>query len=173
MRGSSVSSSFHVNWNDTSNPPSHNPSVYAIANEACKVITQNGEAPDTNGIYFVYTSTFPKGTNFCAWHSYGICNGVTIQIAYMPNTTGIAGCDPGNLYNCNSYSQGTRSLANVTSHEFMEAITDATISAWYDSSGAENGDKCAWKFSKCVTLTNSSWQLQQEWSNTSSSCVQQ
>jgi hypothetical protein len=91
----------------------------------------------------------------------------------MPNTTGVGGCDPGNLYNCNTYSQGTRCLANVTSHEYMEAITDADISAWYDSSGSEIGDKCAWQFSSCVPLSTGSWQLQQEWSNSASGCVQQ
>lgn len=172
MRGGVPSTSFHTNWVDSSTPPNHAPSTSTITNEVCKVIGQNGSSPDSSGIYFVYTSNFPHA-NYCAWHSYGKCNGVTIQVAYMPNTTGIAGCDPGDLYGCNTFSQGTRSLANVTSHEFMEAITDPIISAWYDSSGAENGDKCAWKFSGCVTLSNSSWQLQQEWSNAVSGCVQQ
>jgi hypothetical protein len=111
--------------------------------------------------------------NYCAWHSAGTCNGSIIQVAYMPNTTGIVGCDPGNLYNCNTYSQGTRSLANVSSHEFMEAITDPDLNAWYDSGGAEIGDKCAWQFASCVNLTSGSWQLQKEWSNATSGCVQQ
>lgn len=173
MRGATSTSSFHVNWTDTSAPINHGPSVNNIVSEACKVIAHNGAQPDPTGIYFVYTSNFPRGGNYCAWHSHGKCNGIDIQVAYMPNTTGIAGCDPGNAYGCNSYSQGTRSLANVSSHEFMEAITDADINAWYDSSGAENGDKCAWKFSGCVSLTNGSWQLQQEWSNAVNGCVQQ
>lgn len=172
MRGSTSASTFHANWVDTSAPPKHAPSTSLITSEACNMIAQNGEQPDPNAIYFVYTSNFPR-TNYCAWHSHGTCNGVDIQVAYMPNTTGVGGCDPGDLYGCNTYSQGTRSLANVTSHEFMETITDADISAWYDSSGSEIGDKCAWKFSSCVNLTNGSWQLQQEWSNAVSGCVQQ
>lgn len=173
MRGSTSTSTFHTNWTDGSSPPNHAPQTSTIVNEACKVLTANGQQPDTNGIYFVYTSNFPGHTNYCAWHSHGTCNGVDIQVAYMPNTTGIAGCDPGNLYGCNSYSQGTRSLANVTSHEFMEAITDPDLNAWYDGSGSEIGDKCAWKFSSCVTLTTGSWQLQEEWSNSANGCVQQ
>jgi hypothetical protein len=172
LRGSTPASTFHVNWTDTSAPPNHAPSTSTIVNEACRAIQANGAVPDTDGIYFVYTSNMPR-TNYCAWHSHGACNGVDIQVAYMPNTTGVAGCDPGNLYNCNTYSQGTRSLANVTSHEFMETVTDADLSAWYDSSGSEIGDKCAWKFSSCVSLTNGSWQLQEEWSNATSGCVQQ
>ena len=172
MRGASITSAFVTNYVDTSAPPSRPPQTSAIVNEACAVINANRLTPDPSAIYFVFTSNFPGKTNYCAWHSYGTCNGVTIQVAYMPNTTGMAGCDPGNLYHCNSYSQGTRSIANVTSHEFMEAITDADISAWSDSAGAENGDKCAWQFSSCVSLSTGSWQLQKEWSNAISGCQQ-
>jgi hypothetical protein len=126
----------------------------------------------------VFTSNFPGGrVNYCAWHSDGTCtiNGetTTIQVAYMPNTSGIAGCDPGDLYGCNTYSQGTRSIGNVTSHEYMEAITDPDLNAWYDSSGSEIGDKCAWQFQSCVSLSTGSWQLQEEWSNATNGCVQQ
>jgi hypothetical protein len=72
-----------------------------------------------------------------------------------------------------SDSEGLRSLANVSAHEYMEAITDPSISAWYDSSGSEIGDKCAWQFKSAVTLPGgSTWQLQEEWSNNTSGCVQ-
>lgn len=172
MGGATSSSSFHTNWTDTSIPPRGAPNVSTIVNEACKVLTANGAKPDTTGVYFVYASNFPH-SNYCAWHSHGYCHGVDIQVAYMPNTTGVAGCDPGNEFACNTYSQGTRSLANVTSHEFMESITDPDLTAWYDSSGEEIGDKCAWQFSSCVNLTNGSWQLQEEWSNAVNGCVQQ
>jgi hypothetical protein len=34
-----------------------------------------------------------------------------------------------------------------TSHEIMESITDPdTVTGWYDSSGFENGDECAYIF---------------------------
>ena len=175
MRGASVSTSFAENLTDSaSSPPSRSPTTSAIVSEACSVITKNGLTPDPTAVYFVFTSNYPGGhVNYCAWHSAGTCNGVTIQVGYMPNTTGIAGCDPGNTYSCNSYSQGTRSIANVTSHEFMEAITDADITAWYDSSGSEIGDKCAWQFSSCVNLSSGNWQLQKEWSNAIKGCQQQ
>jgi hypothetical protein len=174
MRGAAVGSAFHTNWTDTSAPPLRSPSVSTIVAEACKVIAANGRTPDPNALYLVFTSNFPRHVNYCAWHSSGTCNGTTIQVSYQPNTTGIAGCDPGNLYNCNTYSQGTRSLANVASHEFMEAITDPDLNAWYDSSGQEIGDKCAWQFSSCVNTSNNiKWQLQKEWSNSAGGCVQQ
>jgi hypothetical protein len=174
MRGGSIDSAYlPSNYADPSSPPTRKPRVSAIVAEACKVIGAHGLAADPAAIYFVFASTFPGGVNYCAWHSYGTCNGVTIQVAYMPNTTGIAGCDPGDLYSCNGYSQGTRSLANVASHELMEAITDPTLSAWYDPAGSEIGDKCAWQFSSCVSLTTGSFQLQEEWSNSAGGCVQQ
>jgi hypothetical protein len=172
MRGAAQSTVFHTNWTDTSSPPTHSPSVSNVVGEACKVITHNGMQPDSSAVYFVYTSNFPHQNSFCAWHGHSYCNGVDIQVAYMPNVSGITGCDPGDLYGCNSYSEGTRALANVSSHELMEALTDADLSAWYDTSGSENMDKCAWQFNSCVSLTTGSWQLQEEWSNSNNGCVQ-
>jgi hypothetical protein len=173
MRGGTATSSFAQNFFDSSSPPSRTPSNATLENEVCNVLSRNGVQPNPSAIYFIYTSNFPPHVNFCAFHTFGTCNGVTIQFAYMPNTTGVAGCDPGNL-GCNSFSQGTRSLANVTSHEYMEAITDPDLDAWFDSAGQEIGDKCAFQFHSCVTLTNGgSWQLQEEWSNAVSGCVQQ
>ena len=60
---------------------------------------------------------------------------------------------------------------------FSEAITDADGNAWFDSSGSEIGDKCAWQFQSCVNLTSGNWQLQMEWSNSANggagACIQQ
>jgi hypothetical protein len=171
MRAAGISSSFQGSTSDPSSPPRKvTPSI--LGSEILKLY--NGII-DPNGVYFVFTSTFPKGGGFCAWHSYASVGGQNIAVAYMPNTSGVAGCDPGNLYGSTA-SEGLRSLANVTSHEFMEAITDpvpsSTTYGWVDSSGSEIGDKCAWTFGGPVTLSNSSgWQLQQEWSNAVSGCV--
>ena len=172
MRGLGVSTQFVTSLMDGSAPPSHGPQTSTIVNEACKVIGANGLKPDPSAVYVVLTSNFPHGANYCAWHSWGQCNGTTIQVAYMPNTTGVSGCNDPQL-TCNSYSQGTNSIANVLSHEYSEAITDANGNAWYDASGSEIGDKCAWQFQSCVNLTHSSWQLQMEWSNAISGCQQQ
>ena len=172
MRGRGVATAYKQSLYDASAPPTHGPKTSTIVAEACKVISANGLNPDPTAIYMVLTSNFPGRVNYCAWHSYGNCNGTTIQVTYLPNTTGVSGCnDP--VFTCNGYSQGTNSIANVLSHEFSEAITDATASAWYDSSGSEIGDKCAWQFQSCVNLTSGSWQLQMEWSNSRSGCLQQ
>jgi len=59
-------------------------------------------------------------------------------------------------------------LANVSGHELSEARTDPdSPGAWFDSSGQENGDKCAWTFNvPSVTFSNGTqWKIQGEWSN--------
>jgi hypothetical protein len=146
----------------TSEPPARKAltTSQAVA-EACAV---SGNNPDPAAVYFIYTSTTAGHVSYCAWHSWGNCsNGAPIQVAYMPNIDGIAGCDPGNNL---GHSQGLAALANVTAHELSEAITDPRGNAWYDASGAENADKCAWVFPSTVTLANgSTWQAQGNWSN--------
>ena len=44
---------------------------------------------------------------------------------------------------------------NVLSHEHNETITDPDGNAWYDSSGNEIGDKCAWNFGSALGSTSS------------------
>ena len=166
-RGASLSVTLKGTASDSSAPPS-NASPSDLAAEAQKEFP----SADAHAMYVVFTSNFPSGGNFCAWHSYGTVNGQADSVAYMPNTTNVNGCNPGNLYGV-SGSEGLRSLANVTSHEFMESVTDPLLSAWYDGSGSEIGDKCAWQFGSKVTLHNGSvWQLQEEWSNNVNGCVQ-
>jgi hypothetical protein len=146
---------------DASTVPTKALSTTQAVNEACKITNNN---PDPLGVYFIYTSTGAGHVNYCAWHSWGTCsNGKPVQVAYMPNITGIAGCNPGS--DVSSESEGLAALANVTSHELSEAITDPRGAGWFDSSGAENGDKCAWSFDHDVTIGGKSWALQMEWSN--------
>lgn len=171
MRNASISSTYQISKFDPSAPP-RKVSPSTLGNE----VAHEFGTPDPNGIYFVYTSNFPKGGGYCAWHSFASVGGHNTAVAYMPNTTNVAGCNPGNSYSL-AGSEGLRSLANVTAHEFMEAVTDTWPGtgnyAWIDQSGSEIGDKCAWQFSGPVTLSNGSqWQLQEEWSNSDFGCVQ-
>ncbi len=146
---------------DTSPAPSNAPSTSTILSEVCKVITN----PVSNGYYAVYVDTRRGGANYCAWHSYGSCNGVPVQIAFFFNLDGDPGCDPQDTQT--GHSQGLAALANVSGHELSEAHTDPRDGGWYDRQGAENGDKCAWTFNvPYVTFTNGTkWKIQGEWSN--------
>lgn len=119
----------------------------------------------TDGYYPVYIDQ-PRGrAGYCAWHSTGTCNGVQIQFAFFFNLDGDAGCDPQDT--SGAHSQGLAALANVSGHELSEALTDPHLNAWTDSSGAENSDKCAWRFgTPQLTFSNGSlWKVQGNWSN--------
>jgi hypothetical protein len=135
-----------------------------ILAEVCKEIGTGDSSG--NGYYAVYTDT-PRGhAQYCAWHSYGTCGGVRVQFAFFFKLDGDAGCDPQDTSGL--HSQGLAAIANVSGHELSEARTDpASPGAWYDSSGAENGDKCAWTYgAPLVTFSNgTSWKIQGEWSN--------
>jgi hypothetical protein len=156
---------------DTSTASGGNRTATILA-EVCKQVTAGAIAPDPNGngYYPVYTDVKRGGAGYCAWHSAGTCvaggANVPVQFAFFFNLDGDAGCDPGDTQT--GHSQGLAALANVTAHEIAEARSDpASPGAWYDSSGAENGDKCAWTFNvPFVAFTNGSiWKLQGEWSN--------
>lgn len=143
-------------------------STTPILNEVAKEINAGAVPLDSsgNGYYPVYTD-IPRGTaGFCAWHSSGTVNGQRVQFAYFFKLDGDAGCDPGDT--STGHSQGLAALGNVSGHELAEAVTDPTSpGAWYDSKGAENGDKCAWTFNvPYVTFSNgTNWKVQGEWSN--------
>src|SRR5262245_10652757 len=116
-------------------------------------------------ILSVYVDT-PRGhAGFCAWHSAGYCNGTPVQFAFFFNLDGDPGCDPQDTSGL--HSQGLAALANVSGHELSEARTDPRLNAWYDSSGQENADKCAWSFgTPLLTFSNNSqWKIQGNWSN--------
>ena len=138
-------------------------STSAILAEACKFPNKDTSG---NGYYAVYTD-IPRGrAGYCAWHSAGTCaDGTFIQFAFFWDLDGDAGCDPQDTSGL--HSQGLAALANVTGHELAEARTDPNSGGWYDGSGAENGDKCAWTFgAPLVTFSNGSqWKIQGEWSN--------
>src|SRR5207237_1746843 len=114
--------------------------------------------------YAVYVDTPRGNVGYCAWHSYGVCGTTPVQFAFFFNLDGDAGCDPQDTVT--HHSQGLSALANVSGHELSEARTDPRNGEWYDKSGAENADKCAWTFgSRDLTFPNGTiWKIQGNWS---------
>ena len=135
-----------------------------ILNEVARVITN----PVANGYYPVYTDLKRGSAGYCAWHSWGSINGVPVQFAFFFDLAGDPGCDPQDPGT--THSQGLEALANVSGHELSEALTDPRGNGWYDASGSENADKCAWTFgSSLLTFSNgSSWKVQGNFSNAAS-----
>jgi hypothetical protein len=148
---------------DTTAAPGHAPTTSSILAEVAKEYPTPD--PSGTGYYPVYTDTPRGGAQYCAWHSYGTFNGKSYIFAFFFKLDGDPGCDPQSTV---AGSQGLAALANVSAHELSEARTDPdATSGWFDSSGAENGDKCAWTFNvPAVQFNNgSSWKVQGEWSN--------
>jgi hypothetical protein len=140
--------------------PSGGGSTSAILAEVCKVIP----SPVSNGYYAVYTDLSRKG-NYCAYTAGALCETTPVQFAFFWKLDGDAGCDLESTVS--GESQGLAALANVSGHELSEARTDPRGTGWFDASGAENGDKCAWTFNvPYVTFSNGTkWKTQGEWSN--------
>lgn len=113
MRGAAVSTTFVGNLYDTSAPPSPAPNTKALGAEVCKLVAN----PDPNTLYVIFTSNAPK-INYCAWHDSATCNGVTFQVAYIPNQAVLSGCSPYTKSNlgCNGYSDGTVTSADSVSN---------------------------------------------------------
>ena len=143
-------------------------STSAILAQVCKQVSAGNIVvePSGNGYYPVYTD-LPRGNaGYCAYHSTGSCGGKPLQFAFFWKLDGDSGCDPAD--SSGQHSQGLSAIANVSAHELAEAVTDpANPGAWYDASGSENGDKCAWTFGgPLATFSNGSkWKVQGEWSN--------
>jgi hypothetical protein len=113
---------------------------------------------NTNAVYFVLTSADVNAssgfcTQYCGWHTHGTIAGSDIKYSFVGNA---ARC----ITSCAAQSNGPNGnggvdgMISVMSHELEEAATDPDLNAWYDSSGAENGDKCAWTFGTEFTASN-------------------
>ncbi|HSM85158.1 MAG TPA: hypothetical protein VLT16_03350, partial [Candidatus Limnocylindrales bacterium] len=133
--------------------------VQAVVNNALN----NGSLPrDVNGVYLVLTSsniTENSGfcTRYCGWHTHATLGGADIKYSFVGNPDR---CPSG----CEIQSTGPNSpaagvggadgMANVIAHETEEAITDPDLNAWFDSSGAEDADKCNFRFGPTQTAAN-------------------
>ncbi|HTS80790.1 MAG TPA: hypothetical protein VMH40_09350 [Myxococcaceae bacterium] len=159
---------------ETSASPDHSPSTEEIVAKVCQVLDEARQVPSPTALYLVFTDGFPDQADFCAWHDGGKCpSGQRIHVAYLPNQATAPQCDPGDLFQCNGFSEATRALANVTAHEMIEMITDPDLNAWVDPSGEEIADKCNFRFGSCVQLGSNRWQVQKQWSNADHGCIQE
>lgn len=156
---------------DTSTPP-RRPTQSQLAAEAAKAASQTGDHT-ANASYVialphgVHPSGF--GSQYCAWHSSTNTSGGRIaytNLPYMPDAGASCGA---NSVNANGTLDG---VTIVSGHEQGETETDPQPnSGWLDSSGAENGDKCAW-----IDLIDNpnagGYPTQPLWSNANNGCVQ-
>ena len=115
---------------------------------------------DTNGIYFVLTSqdvneTSGFCTQYCGWHTNGTINGKDIKFAFVGNPARCLSACAAQSTSPNG-NPGADGMASIIAHESEESISDPDLNAWYDSSGNENADKCAWTFGTTSRAANGS-----------------
>ncbi|HEX2647164.1 MAG TPA: hypothetical protein VHO95_08040, partial [Candidatus Dormibacteraeota bacterium] len=158
-------------WTDPSAVPLH-PTGAQIAAEALN-LANHFNAAQSGAQFFVLTPSGHSqkgfGTVWCAYHS----SSGNLSFAYMPYQP-----DAGANCGANFVNSGAGGLLDgfsiVGGHEYAETITDPQPnSGWLDSSGAENGDKCAWISSGQGAATdislgngpNNQFAVQSLWSN--------
>ncbi|HET7902863.1 MAG TPA: hypothetical protein VFL59_16880 [Candidatus Nanopelagicales bacterium] len=121
----------------------------------------SGRLPkDTNGVYFVLTAkdvseTSGFLTKYCGWHTHATIGGSDIKYAFVGDpSTKLANCSAQSVGPNGSAYAGADAMASVVAHELEEAASDPDLNAWYDGSGAENADKCAWTFGATSIAAN-------------------
>ena len=137
----------------------------ALSDSAIKTVVNNaivsGKVPkDTNGVYFVLTSsdvTATSGfcTQYCGWHTHGTIQGGDIKYAFIGNPDRCPSACAAQTTSPNN-NAGADGMASIISHELSEAVSDPDLNAWYDRQGMENADKCAWTFGTESTASNGS-----------------
>jgi hypothetical protein len=113
---------------------------------------------DANGIYFVLTSSDVSENSgfcsrYCGWHTSGILGGTNIKYAFVGNANRCLNACAAQTTGPNG-NAGVDGMVSVIAHELEETNTDPNLNAWYDASGAEDADKCAWTFGQSVSRTS-------------------
>lgn len=150
--------------------------VTAVVSSA---ITSGRLPADANGVYFVLTSkdvAESSGfcTQYCGWHTYATIAQKAIKYAFVGDASRCLSACAAQATGPNG-NAGADAMASVVAHELEEAVTDPQLNAWYDSSGYENADKCAWTFGATKLVANGAkynqtigglnYLLQQNWVN--------
>src|SRR5262249_16015069 len=119
--------------------------VFAVV---IRAINNNLLPYDPNGVYFVLTSTnISESSGFCSrycgWPTAGRSSGRNIRSSYVGNANRCLNGCAAQTTSPNG-NAGVDGMISVMSHELEDSTTDPDLNAWFDSNGAENGDKCAW-----------------------------
>ena len=145
--------------------------ILAIVASAIK---DHWQTADPNGVYFVLTSSDVTESSgfcsyYCAWHWSTIANGTAnITTPSQPGGVDVKYGFVGNPARCPTACEaqtksspnndpGVDGMADSIAHELEEAVTDPDGNAWYDRSGNENADKCAWTYGTTSKLANGSF----------------
>jgi len=109
-----------------------------------------GQGGDSNGIYFVLTSSDVNEssgfcTQYCGWHTYGTLGSTPIKYAFVGNANRCLNACAAQTTGPNG-NAGVDGMVSVIAHEMEETNTDPQLNAWFSPKGAEDADMCAWTF---------------------------
>lgn len=141
---------------------------------------------DANTVYAIFTGAGVNlgggfGSQYCAYHTHGTVsiggsNRVVLYAAMPHNQDYPSGCTA-NYASPNS-DVAANSEVNTLAHEIEETTTDELGTAWYDTRGYENADKCAWTWGSTntapgggvynMTFGGKYYLVQQNWKNSGS-----
>jgi hypothetical protein len=107
------------------------------------------------------TSCGGPNLRYCAYHSW-IGSGANATKYSIQPYPSCSGCSV-------SGWTAVQNQEHFVCHETREAVTDPTGLGWFDSSGAEADDKCAWTPSPFIGTGGYGYQY--EWSNAANACV--
>jgi serine protease len=161
-------------WYDNASAAPSHPTQSQLAGEAVRAANFFGNttsAKNASVQYVIATSHGHNasgfGTQYCAWHSSTGSSDGNIAYTNLPYIT-----DAGASCGANFNNLGAKAgMTIVEGHEMAETITDQFPNGgWLDSSGAENGDKCAWissgqGASADIRLSTGTFPVQSLWSN--------
>ena len=182
-------------WYDNSKAEPSAASGNQLAKEAIKAAGHFGNTTASSNRYAQYVILSAHGTNpdnyqtggFCAWHDYNGDSSLSGGAASSPYgdiafTNLPYVLDQGTSCGENFVNSGSAGKLDgftiVEGHEYAETITDQNpAGGWTNtSSGAENGDECAWinpgqqGGSDNVKMGNGSYAMQSTWSNDTNEC---
>ena len=112
---------------------------------------------DPNTLYAIFTDAMVNpggafGSVYCAYHGNFSWNGNDVKYAAMPHDIDFFDCNA--LSGSPNNDPAADAEVNTLAHETEETNTDEDLNAWYDDSGNENADKCAWTFGATYTTAN-------------------
>jgi hypothetical protein len=165
---------FVAAWYDNTVAAPAHPGQSQFANEAVRAAAHFGNTSASRNASTQYVIATASGNNsagfgsqYCAYHSATGSSYGDIAYTNLPYITD-AGASCGANFNGLGPHAG---ITIVEGHELAETISDQfPSSGWLDSSGSENGDKCAWISSgqgksSNLSLATGTFAVQSLWSN--------
>jgi len=160
-----------ADWFDTSTPPTNVTDALVQSKVNSYLSTHTVDYSTIYEVVIPSSSYSSDGTStscggpslsYCAYHGFiGSAGATSVKYSIEPYPS-CSGCKV-------SGWSDVQNQEHFVTHETREAVTDPNLNAWYDRTGYEADDKCAW--SPTPFIGTGGYAYQYEWSNATKSCV--